>query len=30
MEEDIPYDDEFSDMESTSEEEEEDGEPKVC
>lgn len=29
MEEDIPYDDEFSDMESTSEEEE-DGEPKVC
>jgi hypothetical protein len=33
MEEDIPYNDEFNDMESTSEEEEEDqenDEPKVC
>jgi len=34
MEENIPYDDEFNDIESTSEEEEEedqvDDEPKVC
>ncbi len=31
MEEDIPYNDEFNDMESTSEEEDQqDDEPKVC
>jgi hypothetical protein len=32
MEEDVPYNDEFNDMESTSEEEEDekDDEPKVC